>query len=254
MSVLCANREESAYATGRDTRHGDHLLRPGGLELTARAVAFAGLGAGATVLDLGCGSGHSVRYLRTLGIDAIGIDRGPSIEKESGPCLSSRSLIVASAENLPIPDCSVEGVLAECSLSLIEDQDAVLAECARVLKDRGRLMITDLYARQPEAIALVRATKRSCVSGMIVRSELEQRLATNDFTVDLWEDHSLALRESAARFIFEHGSLEGLWKCDAETASTEDISSAMRAVRAGYFLLIATRTRRSALQKGTNHE
>jgi ubiquinone/menaquinone biosynthesis C-methylase UbiE len=252
--MLCAPREQSPYVSGRDAARGDRLLRPGGLELTARAVAFAGIGAGMTVLDLGCGSGDSVRYLRTLGIDAIGIDCEPGIEMALDPGLSSWTHIVASAENLPFPDCSVDGVLAECSVSLIEDQDAVLAECARVLKDQGRLTITDLFARQPDAIARVRALKRSCASGMIVRAELEEKMARCGFTIDLWEDHSQALRESSACFIFEHGSLEGLWKCDSETGSTEDISSAMRAVRAGYFLLIATRNRRSTQQKGSGHE
>jgi len=254
MSVLCANREESAYTTGRGAGEVDRLLRPGGLELTARAVASAGLGAGMTVLDLGCGSGDSVRYLRTLGIDAIGIDFRPNTEKTQDHSLPACAHVVARAEELPFPDCSVDGVMAECSMSLIEDLDSVLAECARVLKDRGHLIITDLYARQPDAIAQVRALKRSCVSGMIVREELQAALARHGFTVDLWEDYSQALRESAARFILEHGSLEGLWNCDAGAISTEDISSAMRAVRAGYFLLIATSEQRPIHQKGPDHE
>jgi len=63
-----------------------------------------------------------------------------------------------------------------------------------------------------------------------------------------------ALREATARFVFEHGSLEGLWACDAETASAEEIANLMRAARAGYFLMIATRTRRSTEQRGTGHE
>jgi arsenite methyltransferase len=250
----CAAGKQPAYATGRDPMDGDHLLRPGGLELTARAVDFAGLGAGAAVLDLGCGSGDSVRYLRTLGIDAIGIDCAPGIEGHADSSPASWVGVVASAGHLPVPECSLDGVLAECSVSLIEDQDAAFGECARVLKDRGRLMITDLYARQPHAIAQVRAFKHSCVAGMIVRAELVQHLADSEFTIDLWEDHSPALRASAARFIFQHGSLEGLWNCDAETASTEDISGAMRAVRAGYFLLIATRNPRPKHLKGTDHE
>jgi SAM-dependent methyltransferase len=235
-------------------REGDRLFRPGGLELTARAVALASLGAGATVLDLGCGSGDSVRYLCTLGIDAIGIDLRSGIGKEPEHGLPLRAHVVARAEDLPFPDGSVDGVLAECSLSVMQDRECVLTECSRVLRNGGHLMITDLYARQPDAIAQVRALKRSCVSGMIVREELEAALARHGFTLDHWEDHSQALRECAARFILEHGSLQGLWNCDAETASTEDISGAMRAVRAGYFLLIATRNRRSQRHKGTDYE
>jgi arsenite methyltransferase len=249
MSSLCAAPNQSAYATGRITREDDRLFRPGGLELTARAITLARLGAGATVLDLGCGAGDSVRYLRTLGIDAFGIDRKERDSKDSRRGLAPSSHIVAKAEELPFPQSSVHGVLAECSLSLVEDQERVLAECARVLKDGGRLMISDLYARQPEAIAAVRALNGSCVSGMMVREELETRLALCGFRVEVWEDHSRALRECAARFILENDSLEGLWACEAED-SAEAIQAAMHAVRAGYFLLVAMRNRRSSIERG----
>jgi SAM-dependent methyltransferase len=249
VTSLCAAPKQSAYATGRLAREDDCLFRPGGLELTARAVALARLGAGATVLDIGCGAGDSVRYLRTLGINAIGIDCEDRGDKGPWRGLAPYTYIVARAEELPFPESSAHGVLAECSLSLIENQDRALMECARVLKDGGRLMISDLYARQPEAIGAVRALKNSCVSGMMVREELETRLARCGFSVEVWEDHSRALRESAARFILENDSLEGLWTCDAED-SAESIEAAMRAARAGYFLLIAMRNRRIPIERG----
>jgi arsenite methyltransferase len=252
MSSLCSAREQSAYATGKMTRADERVFRPGGLELTARAIALARLGAGATVLDLGCGAGQSVAYLHTLGIDAVGIDCAGS-DKQGPRGLATYERIVASAEDLPFPNGSVDGVLTECSLSVIEDQDAVLAECARVLADGGRLMISDLYARQPEAIGGVRGLKESCVAGMIVREELEGRLAAHGFTVDVWEDHSQALRECAARFIFEHGSLEGMWSCDGGD-SAESIQGAMRATRAGYFLMVAIRNKRELKKGEWEHE
>jgi SAM-dependent methyltransferase len=249
MTLLCAAPRQSAYFTGRLLRGGNTLLRPGGLELTARAIAFAHLGADATVLDLGCGAGDSVRYLRTLGINAIGIDREDRGDEGLTLGVDPDEHIVANAEELPFPDNSVHGVLAECSLSLMGNHERVLAECARVLKDEGRLMISDLYARQPEAIGPVRALKSSCISGMIVREELETRLARCEFREDVWEDNSQALRESAARFILENDSLEGLWNCEGED-SAEAIQAAMHSARAGYFLLIAKRNRRSSHEGG----
>jgi arsenite methyltransferase len=253
MNSICVMPKQSAYATGRLACEDDRLLRPGGLELTARAIALARLGAGATVLDIGCGAGYSVRYLRTLGIDAIGIDREIRYDNQLTQGLDPASYIVACAEDLPFPESSLHGVLAECSLSLIEDQDRVLMECARVLKDGGRLMISDLYARQPEAIGAVRLLKSSCVSGMIIREELETLLALCGFVVEVWEDHSRALRECAARFIMENDSLEGLWTNEAKD-STQTIQTAMHDARAGYFLLIATRNRRSPIVRGWKNE
>ena len=241
---ICATQERSAYEAGKMARDDDRLFRPGVLELTARAVAMAGLGPGAPVLDLGCGSGESVRYLCGLGLNAIGIDPEPDRREGSDKSASPFIRMIASAEELPFPSGSIGAVLAECSLSVMRDQNAALAECARVLVDEGRLIITDLYARQPEAISEVRVLKSSCVAGMIVREELETMLACNGFTCDVWEDHSRALRECAARFILERGSLAGLWGCDGND-SAETIQSAMRAARAGYFLLIAKRVQRT---------
>jgi arsenite methyltransferase len=243
MSALCNPRTKVAYVSGVNAGSSDPLLRPGGLSLTARAIAYADIGQGDTVLDLGCGAGDSLRYLQSLGIDAIGIDCEPSIDETLWPSHSSQARITASIEHLPFPDNSVAGILAECSLSLVDDLDRVLAECARVLTCGGRLMISDLYAREPNAISMVRKLSRSCASGMMVREELEATLASHGFSVALWEDHSQALREAAARFIFSSGSCDGLWQCEGED-STETIQSAMKAARAGYFLVVAVRARR----------
>ncbi|HEX4068102.1 MAG TPA: class I SAM-dependent methyltransferase [Acidobacteriaceae bacterium] len=239
MSACCANRNRSPYETGRPGAAsspgslGDaRVFRPGGIELTARAVALAQLAAGATILDLGCGAGDTTRWLRAQGFNAIGVDCAPNGETS----------MVASAEALPLADSSTDAVLAECSFSLFEDPARALAECARVLIDGGRFIISDLYARHPEAIAEVRSLPGSCASGMLVREELEASLSNAAFIVNVWEDHSRALRECAARFLFEQGSLDGLWGCGGDSSA---IQSAMRTARAGYFLLIATRRNRS---------
>ncbi len=252
MKSVCANRDRSAYETGRLAPGDDRLFRPGGMELTARALALAGLGAGATILDLGCGAGDSVRYLRSLGIDAVGVDSSSCLAEAKVGGLGALERIVSPAESLPFPDNAADGVLAECSLSLMKDRGRVLAECARVLKDGGRLMISDLYARNPEAIVQVRSLRGSCAAGMLIRDELETSLCKAGFTIDAWEDHSQALRECAARFLFEYGSLEGLWGCGCD-APSRSIQDAMRAARAGYFLLIATRLKRDVL-KGDEDE
>jgi len=244
MTLACTNRDRSAYATGRLAQGDARLLRPGGLELTARAISLGRPGAGARVLDLGCGAGDTVRALCSQGFDAVGVDcaADPAIAKESDPNATARR--VARAEALPFADGSVDAILAECSLSLFEDRERALAECARVLVDGGRLMISDLYARQPDAIGQVRALHGSCIAGILVREELETELNHAGFCVGVFEDHSRALRECAARFLFEHGSLDGLWGCCGH-ASSHSVEAAMRAARAGYFLLVATRRGRS---------
>jgi hypothetical protein len=101
-------------------------------------------------------------------------------------------------------------------------------------------MISDLYARNPDAIQAVRSIATSCVSGMIVRGDLESWLLESGFAIELFEDHSQALREVAAQYIFDHGSLETLWTRGERTSDSQELATAMKRVRAGYFLLIAT--------------
>ena len=232
----------SPYESGRLSLGDSQSIRPGGLKLTARAIALANLPSGATVLDLGCGAGDTTLWLSAQGFRTIGIDcaTAPAMPAIDGPGAWTR--VVGLAEALPFEDHSFDAILAECSFSLFDDRARALAECARVLVDGGRLIISDLYARQPNAIAEVRTIGAPCVAGIWVREELESSLSCAGFVVDAWEDHSRALRECAARLLFEHGSLDGLWGCHGATLAATQ--SAMRAARAGYFLLIATRRRR----------
>jgi len=247
MTLACTTRDRSAYETGRLAEGDTRLFRPGALELTSRAITLAHFGAGATVLDLGCGAGDTLRYLQARGIDGIGID---CADNAASPEKHVR--IVARAEALPLADGSVHGVLAECSLSLFQDRERALAECARVLVDGGRLMISDVYARNPDAIAPVRSLRGTRAGRMLMRDELEAGLSNAGFTTNVWEDHSPALRECAARFLFEHGTLDGLWGCGGE--SSQAIQAEMRAARVGYFLLIATRRKRQAPTGGGSDE
>ena len=245
MTLLCTTRDRSAYETGRLAPGDARLFRPGGIELTARAIGLAHLEAGATVLDLGSGSGDTVRYLCAQGFNAVGIDCVSEPSATETPTPGADAYFVGSAESLPFAKKTFEAVFAECSISLFEDRERALGECARVLVDGGQLLISDVYARQPEAIAEVRSLRGSCAAGMLVLEELETSLSNAGFTVNVWEDHSLALRECAARFLFEYGSLDGLWGCGG-SESSQKVQSAMRAARAGYFLLIATKRKAAA--------
>jgi SAM-dependent methyltransferase len=228
--------DAAPYTTGHATQSACDLLRPGGLGLTALAIELARLHAGASVLDLGCGRGESVAYLRTLGFAALGVDRRQPLESGSYDAFQ----IVAAAEELPLPNACMDGILAECSLSLVADLDRTLSECARVLKIGGRLMVSDVYAREPQHIFALRTVPDGCASSIFVQEELEERLALHGFEVETWQDHSRALRESAARYIFEHGSLNGMWSSRSGSDACE-IQGALRDAHAGYFLLIARR-------------
>jgi arsenite methyltransferase len=222
-------------------------LRPGGLELTVRAVALAGWPHGARILDLGCGSGAALAYLRgQVGLGACGIDPS-AVLLDKGHCNdASLPLIRAQGEDLPLVAASVDGILAECSLSLAADVDRVLQECFRVMKDGALLLIHDVYIRNPEGKAsLGNLPIRCCLAGAVSQEEWPARLATHGFKVKLWEDRSAALKEFAARLIFTYGSLEAFWYRAGNLArqvEAKEIKNAVIQGNPGYFLLMAQKT------------
>jgi ubiquinone/menaquinone biosynthesis C-methylase UbiE len=95
------------------------------------------------VLDIGCGDGHFASIAYSTPID-VGIDvrheelaeaarRGPQVY---------RSVSLASAIRLPFADASFGTVMSNCVIEHIVDNDAVLAEIARVLRPGGTFATT----------------------------------------------------------------------------------------------------------------
>jgi arsenite methyltransferase len=222
----------------------DEPIRPGGLALTARALSLASWPAGARVLDLGCGSGAALRYLIGQGgLQAWGLDPSAQLLGRGQERAPGLPVIRAASENLPCAAASQDGILAECSLSLVEDADRVLRECFRALKAGALLLIHDVYARQPEEVAgLENLPVRCCLAGAVSRQEWLARLTGAGFQVLLWEDHTTALKEFAARVIFSYGSLEAFW-CNAgdqaRPAAARGIQETVARSDPGYFLLLA---------------
>jgi SAM-dependent methyltransferase len=102
------------------------------------------LGDYATALDLGCGEGRFCRRLQALGIATIGIDPTAALIERARALDAAGDYRVARAEALDLDDACVELVVAYLSLIDIADLQAAIAECARVLKPRGRLLIANL--------------------------------------------------------------------------------------------------------------
>ena len=187
------------------------LLRPGGLALTDRAVACCALPPGSRVLDLGCGTGATVNHLRSsLGLRAVGLDRSAVLLQRARRETAEAPLLRADGAALPLVTGTMDAVLMECVLSVTPNPSAVLAECRRVLAPRGRLAMSDLYDRGA-----------GC-------DELFGMLGRGGFAIQLWEDHSRALTELAARLVMANGALPPL--CELK-----------RGTRPGYFLLVASK-------------
>jgi ubiquinone/menaquinone biosynthesis C-methylase UbiE len=220
------------------------VLRPGGLGLTQRALALGGVGPGARVLDLGCGTGAALRYMVDhLAIRGVGIDPSAILLGEGSRKNPGLALVRASGDRLPFGEAVMDAALAECSLSAAKGMEAVLRECSRVLKPRGPLLVNDLYARKTEGASALKELPSECrLAGALTSKEWMERIDACGFTVTRWEDHSSELREYAARLVFAHGSREAFWRRFQGAAPGDGAGEILEAVSKaapGYFLLIA---------------
>lgn len=217
-------------------------IRPGGLTLTERALSLGHFPAGAKVLDVGCGVGATVEHLiNHHQLTAVGVDPSPLLLESGRARRPDLPLIEAAGENLPFIDGAMDGVFAECTLSVMENADQALAEFFRVLKSGGQLVVSDLYARNPEGVGDLRQLPmNSCLTGAMAKQELLDKLEAHGFEVVLWEDHSRLLAELTAQLIFSSGSLEIFWgQATCGTVDCLDVRQAASRSRPGYFLLLA---------------
>jgi ubiquinone/menaquinone biosynthesis C-methylase UbiE len=115
-------------------------------------VHFARIEPGATVLDLGCGSGIDTILAahqagptgRVIALDFLPemLQRTAQAAREAG--LSNVETLEAEIEQLPLPDASVDIVISNGVVNLSPRKARVLAECARVLRPGGELCVSDL--------------------------------------------------------------------------------------------------------------
>ncbi|MGE0881251.1 MAG: class I SAM-dependent methyltransferase [Acidimicrobiia bacterium] len=106
--------------------------------------------AGSRVVDVGCGSGELVRWLRGQGADVVGVECGATMIglARAADAAHADTYIDATAQALPLPDGEADVVVMANSLHHVpaDAMDTALAEACRVLRPGGIL-----YASEPIA-------------------------------------------------------------------------------------------------------
>jgi ubiquinone/menaquinone biosynthesis C-methylase UbiE len=103
---------------------------------------------GESWLDLGCGSGVLTAELLALGADVVAVDASPAMlaaarETVRVPSGQLVRWIQTDATDLKgIPSSSVDGVLCSSVIEYVYEPGSVLSECARVLRDGGKLIVS----------------------------------------------------------------------------------------------------------------
>jgi ubiquinone/menaquinone biosynthesis C-methylase UbiE len=103
---------------------------------------------GMLVLDIGCGTGTSLRLYHDAGCRTFGIDRSPSMLVIARNKLDRRAdLRLGDASQMPYPDGVFDLVVAMFILHEMpgEIRPLVVSETVRILKPEGRILLIDYH-------------------------------------------------------------------------------------------------------------
>lgn len=95
-----------------------------------------------TILDIGCGGGHDIKLLESLGAkDIFGIDSSKYMINEAKTLVKKPgNLVVGSIEKTPFKTNFFDIAIGRFSLHFLENLDKAYKEIARILKKGGLLI------------------------------------------------------------------------------------------------------------------
>lgn len=176
-------------------------------------VAVAGLRAGETVLDAGCGAGVDL-ILAALRVGpsgrAIGVDMTPAMVARAQANVAARGLahvIVRRGlmEQLPVETATVDCVVSNGALSLSPQKPRAFAEIARVLAASGRAVLSDLVVETlPAWVRAEPALEGSCLAGALSEAGM----------LDHLRRAGLAEVEVLGRIVLDAGEMEALLRAE----------------------------------------
>jgi arsenite methyltransferase len=219
-------------------------MRPGGLELTKRSLAYCNFSPESKVLDIGCGNGATIDHLaKSHGVFGVGTDSSAISASQAHFRDNALPIVQGLAESLPFPSNFADGVLAECSLSTMTDLRRAVKEFNRVMKVDGNLIVSDIYARESSLIPKLRLLPlNSCLRGAIHLEEFMSILNDQSFKIQVCEDHSELLKQFMVRMVFGSESMpDFLCPRGSHESEHRELRTIVRNSKPGYFLLIATK-------------
>ncbi len=217
-------------------------LRPGGLALTRKLTTLVEI-KGKIVVDAGCGRGTSLALLQQYKPALlIGLDIHPEflckVPVES-------AAIQADMAAIPLRAGAVDLVVSECAWNMSQQQHT-LVEFHRILRPGGTLALSDIFCQNSAEDITGKWPLPCCFAAAKTAEEIKKMLAAAGFVPICFEDQSKHLKESAACFVLQFGSLQQFWQvvCGGKQGG-EDAQTACaltKNMKPGLFFLLARRT------------
>ena len=182
-------------------------------------TGFAGLQAGETVVDLGCGGGIDVILAaRRVGSHGhvVGVDFAEQMIGRARQAVADAELPDQNIEFRPaemetsgLPDGFADVVISNCVINLCPDKSAVYEEAFRGLTWGGRLAISDIALTEsidPGLKDRFQSTWAGCLGGSISEEQYWQTVSAAGFSEI----------QVVARHILTSGELEAMACCPGE--------------------------------------
>jgi arsenite methyltransferase len=140
-------------------------------------TAFAELKIGEIVLDLGSGAGIDA-FLAAKKVGetgkVIGVDMTQAMINKAAAAAKKHNynnveFRLGEIENLPVEDNSVDVIISNCVINLSEDKPKTFKEAYRVLKDNGRILVSDLVTdgKLPDDVMKSFDAWAECIAGAL---------------------------------------------------------------------------------------
>ena len=153
--------------------------------------SIANLKKGEVVLDLGCGAGFDAFLAsRKVGSSGkvYGVDMTEEMIKKAKSNAAKNNInnvefLLGEIEDLPLEDNTIDVIISNCVINLSPNKEQVFKEAKRVLKENGRLAISDILKEKefPNEILSELDNYSSCITGSIKKDEVINILKTLGF-------------------------------------------------------------------------
>ena len=166
-------------------------------------VAMAAINEGDVVLDLGSGAGFDAfialrkvgKSGKVVGIDFTEemIDKARGIAEKNG--YDNVEFRLGDIEDLPLSENSVDVVISNCVINLAPDKGRVFREAWRVLKNGGKMFVSDivLLSDLSEEEKVDERLLCGCVGGALLRDDYIEIVKGAGFDVEiLGEDREIS--------------------------------------------------------------